>query len=257
MPPRLLLLLIRTGLPVTQERLMKIASLESRSMRHNFIGTEHALCALARLRDSRLHEFFMQGSIGIDDLRRGVIEVSGLGPTGQSRLPSILTPRLKKVIAIAAEQAPQAKHLTVPQSLFAAIITEGQGVAMRVLKALGYDREQLLQMWPEAAIPHSVPILRLKPRELIWFVHGAEGVNQSLAFVLDNKAGVYIFDGRVGIHYTGREQSWVEKLMEITKSGYVWLADARSQGIVPDDWEPPEQDARKDGIVTRIQNGEL
>lgn len=257
MPPRLLLFFIRAGLAVTSKRLMKLASVESQSLRHNFIGTEHAMLALARLPDSRLNECFKQGGVGVDDLRRGVIEVTGLGPVGPSPVPSILTPRLKKVIAIAKEQAPQAKHLTVPQSLFVGIITEGQGTAMRVLKSLGFAPEQLLRMWPEAAIPHHVPIQRYKPRELLWFVHRAEGGKRPLAFVIDNKAGVYIFEGGNGIHYTGPGHTWVDKLMEITNNGYVWLADARAERIVPDDWEPPEQDARRDGILARIQNGEL
>jgi hypothetical protein len=173
-------------------------------------------------------------------------------------MPRLLTPRLKKVIAIAAEQAQQARHLTKPQSLFVAIINEGQGVAIRALKSLGFNLEQLLQAWPETAIPHCVPILRLKPGELIWYVHQTQGAKKPLAFILGHKgAGCYIFDGQTGTYYNGRDQTWPDKFMEISKLGYVWLADARSQGIVPNDWEPPEQDLRRDGIVTRIQNGEL
>ncbi len=258
MPPSLLLLLIRLGLPATNKRMLHIASFESWSLRHNFIGTEHALCALARLPDSRLHESLMRCSADIGTIRQGVIDVDGLGPPEQHRRPCILTPRLKKVVAIAADQAPQAKHLTSPQSLFVAIVTEGQGVAMRVLKSLGFDPEQLQQEWPETAIPHSVPLLRLKPGELIWYVHKTQGAKQPLAFIISRKGtGCYIFDGQTGTYYDGRDQTWPDKFMEISKLGYEWLGDARSHGIVPHDWEPPEQEARKDGIVAKIQNGEL
>src|SRR4030095_17005252 len=114
-------------------------------------------------------------------------DVDGTGPAEQRRRPEILTPRLKKVIAIAAGQASQAKHLTAPQSLFVAIVTEGQGVAIRVLKSLGFDLEQLQHGWPEAAIPHSVPILRLKPGELIWYVHQTQGAKKPLAFIISQK----------------------------------------------------------------------
>jgi len=257
-PPNLLLLLIRFGLRVTNKSVLHIASFESRSLRHNFIGTEHALCALARLPDSRLHKFLMRRAADIRTIRHGVMDQDGLGPADRRCRPGILTPRLKKVIAIAADQASQAKHLTAPQSLFVAIVTEGQGVAIRVLKSLGFDTEQLQQEWPETAIPHRVPILRLKPGELVWYVHQTQGAKKPLAFVFSQKgAGYYIFDGQTGTYYNGRDQTWPDKFMEISKLGYEWLGDARSDGIVPDDWEPPEQDARRDGIVARIQNGEL
>jgi len=234
-----------------------VASFESLNLRHNFVGTEHVLCALARLPDSRLHGFLMRRGADLRTIRHGVMDVDGLGPADQRRRPETLTPRLKKVIAIAAVQASQAKHLTAPQSLFAGIVAEGQGVAIRVLKSLGFDPEQLQQGWPEAAIPHSVPVLRLKPGELIWYVHQTEGAKKPLAFILSSKgAGCYIFDGQTGTYYDGRDQTWPDKFIEITKLGYEWLGDARSHGIVPYDWEP-EQDARRDGIVTRIQNGEL
>jgi len=256
-PPNLLLLLIRLGLRATNERVLHIASFESRSLRHNFIGTEHALCALAQLPDSRLHEFFMRRGADICTIRHGVTDIDGLGPADQRRKPRILTPRLKKVIAIAANQAHQANHLTVPQSLFVAMVTEGQGVAIRVLKTLGFDLEQLQQIWPETATPHRVPILRFRPGELIWFVHRVHGAKKPLAFILDHKAGFYVFEGQTGTHCTGLSETWPGKLSEITELGYIWLPDARSQGIVPTEWEPPEQDARKDGIIARIQNGEL
>lgn len=238
--------------------MVHIASFESWSLRHNFIGTEHALCALARLPDSRLHEFLMRRGADIRTIRHGVTDVNGLGPAEQRRRPGILTPRLKKVIAIAADQASQAKQLTAPQSLFVAMVTEGQGVAIRVLKSLGFDTEQLQQEWPETVIPHRVPILRLKPGELIWYVHQTQGAKKPLAFIISQKGvGCYMFDGQTGTYYDGRDQTWPDKFVEITKLGYEWLGDARSHGIVPHDWEPPEQDARRDGIVARIQNGEL
>src|SRR5260221_13458084 len=112
MPPNLLLFFIRLGLRATNKRVLRIASFESWSLRHNFIGTEHVLCALARLSDSRLHEFFMCRGADTSTIRHGVMDVAGLGPVEQRRRSSVLTPRLKKVIAIAADQASQAKHLT-------------------------------------------------------------------------------------------------------------------------------------------------
>jgi len=154
MPPRLLLLLLRVGLPVTCNRVLRIASFESRNMGHPFIGTEHVLCALVRLPDSRLRQLFAQRGIGIETVRCGVTDVDGLGPHHYS--PRVMTPRLKKVLAIADSEAARAKHLTVPQSLLLGIVIEGRGVATRVLKSLDFDltllRENLL------AVPKSASL---------------------------------------------------------------------------------------------------
>jgi hypothetical protein len=213
---------------------------------------------LAGLPDSRLREFFMRHGADISTVRRGVMDIDGLGPEGQSRQPTILTPRLKKVIAIARDQSSQVKHLTAAQSLFVAIASEGQGVAIRVLESLGFDLEQLRQVWPETATPHSVPILRLQPGKSIWYVHETQGMEKPLAFILGHKgAGCYVFDGEKGTYYDGCDQTWPDKFIEIRKLGYIWLPDARLRGIVPPEWEPPEQDARKDGVILRIEDGEL
>ena len=148
MPPRLLLFLLRVGFPITCSSVLRIASFESRNLGHNFIGTEHVLCALVRLPDSRLRELFAQRGIGIDAVRSGVTDVDGLGP--HHYVPKALTPRLKKILAIAESEAARAKHLSVPQSLLLGIVIEGGGVATRVLKSLGFDltrlRERLLAL---------------------------------------------------------------------------------------------------------------
>src|SRR5262245_21391819 len=108
MPPNLLLLLIRAGLPITNERVLQIGGAESRRLRHNFIGTEHVLCALARIPDLRVGQFFAERGAGIHNIRAGVVNAVGLGPPGSPPPWRVLTPRLKKVVAIAADQASEA-----------------------------------------------------------------------------------------------------------------------------------------------------
>src|SRR5882724_8297616 len=69
MPPRLLLFLISAGLSATADRVLAIARFESRNLGHNFVGTEHVLCALARLPDSRLRQLFAQRGSTIENVR--------------------------------------------------------------------------------------------------------------------------------------------------------------------------------------------
>jgi ATP-dependent Clp protease ATP-binding subunit ClpA len=78
MPPRLALFLIRAGFPATVKQVLSIACFESRNLGHNFIGSEHVLCALVRLPDSRLQQIFGQRGAAIEIVRSGVVDVDTL-----------------------------------------------------------------------------------------------------------------------------------------------------------------------------------
>jgi hypothetical protein len=203
MPPRLLLFLMGAGLPATPARVLGIARFESRNLGHNFVGTEHVLCALARVPDSRLRQLFAQRRVTVETVRNGVVDQGTLGPHQHSRAFRPLTPRLRRVLMVAEGLAPQAKHLSVPQCLFVAIITEGWGVAARVLQSLGYDLAQLRETFPETAIEPRVTLAAFEPGDFIWLIHPAHGVKHAAGFVRDHKNGAYVFGGHTGSHYTG------------------------------------------------------
>jgi len=75
MPPGLVIFLIRVGFPATVKQLLSIACFESRNLGHNFIGSEHVLCALVRLPDARLRQILAQRDADIERIRRGVVDV--------------------------------------------------------------------------------------------------------------------------------------------------------------------------------------
>jgi ATP-dependent Clp protease ATP-binding subunit ClpC len=143
MPPRLLLFLFRAGLSVTVDRVLSIACFESRNLGHNFIGSEHVLCALVRTPDLRIRHLLTQRDVDLEKIRSGVVSVDTLGPHQRSRQFRPMTPRLKRTLPIAESEATRLPHLSIPQSLFLGILIEGQGVAVRVLKQLRFDVGQL------------------------------------------------------------------------------------------------------------------
>ncbi len=143
MPPRLLLFLFRAGFSITVGRVLSIACFESRNLGHNFIGSEHALCALVRIPDSRISQLWAQQGIILETIRDGVVEVDELGPNRGSRRFRPMTPRLKRILPIAESNATRHAHLTIPQSLLLGILIEGQGVAVRVLKQLKCNVTQM------------------------------------------------------------------------------------------------------------------
>jgi hypothetical protein len=96
-----------------------------------------------------------------------------------------------------------------------------------------------------------------EPAQLKWFVHPIHGVRHALGFIRDHKSGAYVYGGHTGSHYTGHGERWTKKLADIELLGYLSLPDARAQGVVAEDWQPPEHEAQQDIIVRRIQDGEL
>jgi ATP-dependent Clp protease ATP-binding subunit ClpC len=139
MPARLALFLIRAGFPATVKQVLSIASFESRNLGHNFIGSEHVLCALVRLPDARLQGLLAHRYADIEQIRRGVVDVDTLGPHQHSRAFRPMTPRLKRILPMAESERARLKHLTVPQSLLLGLLIEGGGVGVRVLKAQNFD----------------------------------------------------------------------------------------------------------------------
>ncbi|MGF7107578.1 ATP-dependent Clp protease ATP-binding subunit [Treponema pedis] len=56
--------------------LIDIAAIESRTMRHNYIGTEHILIALSREDNSILSQFFVRHNIFLDDVRNAALKLT-------------------------------------------------------------------------------------------------------------------------------------------------------------------------------------
>ena len=140
------LFLIRIGFPATVGRIMDIACFESRNLGHNFIGSEHILCALVRLPDLRLRQLFAQRDANIEKVRSGVVREEMIVGTHQhSHEFRPMTPRLKQIIQIAESEAARLRHLSIPQTLLLGIVIEGRGVASHVLKQLNFDLGQLRQ----------------------------------------------------------------------------------------------------------------
>jgi ATP-dependent Clp protease ATP-binding subunit ClpC len=138
---------------------MDIAYFESRNLGHNYIGSEHVLCAVARLPDSRCRQIFAQRGTGVEKIRSEVVSVCTLGPHQRSYKLRPMTPRLKQIILIAESKAAALRHLTIPQSLLLGIIIEGNGIAANVLRSLYFDLEKIQQYLEMINTPLETPWL--------------------------------------------------------------------------------------------------
>lgn len=124
---------------------MALANQEAQRFNHEYVGTEHILLGLVK-----------EGSgVGANvlknldvDLRKVRVEVEKLVKSGPDRVPTFgnlpQTPRVKKVIEYAIEEARNLKHGWVgSEHLLLGLLREQDGVAAQVLIALGLNLEKV------------------------------------------------------------------------------------------------------------------
>jgi ATP-dependent Clp protease ATP-binding subunit ClpA len=125
------------------QQVLALARREADRLNHHFVGTEHLLLGLIRL--GRGTAVTALGKMGLDleTVRLEVEKQVGTGPE-QKMIGNIpYTPRVKKVLALAAREARAMNHTYVgTEHILLGLLREGDGVAPRVLKSLGVNVKQ-------------------------------------------------------------------------------------------------------------------
>lgn len=112
---------------------------EARSLNHNYIGTEHQLLGLLRDTESVGSKVLANLGISLAGARAEVENIIGRGPqTVEGEIG--LTPRAKKVMELAIEEAKQLGHVYLgTEHLLLGLLAEGEGIAAGVLERLGVN----------------------------------------------------------------------------------------------------------------------
>src|SRR5436190_10131830 len=120
--------------------------LNRRICRNNFVGTEHLLLGLIKLGQGVAVNVLQKMGLDLETVRMEVEKQVGTGPD-QKMIGNIpYTPRVKKVLALAAKEAKALNHTYVgTEHILLGLLREGDGVAARVLKNLDVDIEQTRQ----------------------------------------------------------------------------------------------------------------
>lgn len=116
---------------------LRLAQEEAQRFRHNYIGTEHLLLGLIGEGDGVAARVLRRMGVDLDEVRRNVEAIIG---RGKHRVPGEvgLTPRAKKVIALAEEEAARLRHHYIgTEHLLLGLIREGEGIGARVLESSG------------------------------------------------------------------------------------------------------------------------
>src|SRR5580765_7809302 len=122
------------------ERARKVLSLaqeEAQRFNHNYIGTEHLLLGLVREGDGVAAKVLNNLGVELSKVRSAVEFIIGRGEKSISGEIG-LTPRAKKVIELAVEEARRLNHSYIgTEHLLLGLVREGEGIAFGVLESLG------------------------------------------------------------------------------------------------------------------------
>ena len=155
------------------ERARKVLSLaqeEAQRFNHPYIGTEHLLLGLVREGEGVAARVLTNMGVQLPKVRSAVEFIIGRGE-GAVIGEIGLTPRAKKVIELAVDEARRLDHRYIgTEHLLLGLVREGEGIAAGVLESLGVNlekvRQQVMQVVNQSSSSHASP--RRRPRRRIW-----------------------------------------------------------------------------------------
>jgi ATP-dependent Clp protease ATP-binding subunit ClpC len=117
-----------------------LAKEEARRFNHDYIGTEHILLGLIREGEGVAAAVLQKMGVSLENIRLEIEKLVQPGPTTQIIGDIPFTPRAKKALELAAEEARALGHNYIgTEHLLLGLIREGEGVASQVLLNLGLD----------------------------------------------------------------------------------------------------------------------
>ncbi len=128
-------------------KVLAFAQEEARNMNYPYVGTEHILLGLIREGSGVASQVLNKLGIDADKVRQRVKELVEPGQGGAAVQELLLTPRGKRVIELAVLHARNMGHNYVgTEHLLLGLISEGEGVAARVLASMGADVNRVQQL---------------------------------------------------------------------------------------------------------------
>ena len=124
-------------------RSIVLAQEEAQRLGTNYIGTEHLLLGIMSEGESVATKVLERLGLTLTKLRREVEAITSKSP--KTKNPEVVfTPKAKKVIEIAYEEARNLSHNYIgTEHLLLGLIKESEGVASRVLNNLGVDIQKI------------------------------------------------------------------------------------------------------------------
>ena len=125
-------------------RVLSLAQEEAQRFNHNYIGTEHVLLGIVRETDGVAAKVLVNLDVELNKVRSAVEFIIGRNDAPISKEGIGLTPRAKKVIELAVDEARRSNHNYIgTEHLLIGLMREGDGVAAGVLENLGVNLDKV------------------------------------------------------------------------------------------------------------------
>jgi ATP-dependent Clp protease ATP-binding subunit ClpA len=128
------------------KRVLALAQDEAIRFNHNYIGVEHLLLGLVREGEGAAARALASLGVELSKVRTAVEFAIGRGDSTTSPTEITLSPRTKKVIEFAIDEAQKLGHKHVgTEHLLLGIVREGTSMATGILESLGLTLEKVRQ----------------------------------------------------------------------------------------------------------------
>lgn len=159
------------------ERSRKVLSLaqeEAQRFQHNYIGTEHLLLGLVREGEGVAAKVLQNMGLELSQVRQAVEFIIGRGD--RIVLGEIgLTPRAKKVIELAVDEARRLNHHYIgTEHLLLGLVREGEGIAAGVLESLGANLEKVRTNTIQVLSASGAPSMTYRTSRIVQTPHSEE-----------------------------------------------------------------------------------
>ena len=116
---------------------------EARTLRHDYIGTEHLLLGLLREEDGLAARVLINLGLQVERVRGQIVRIVGSGE--EVRVGQIpFTPRAKRVLELALREALSLGHNHIgPEHILLALGRENESVATRIMRDFDADPEKV------------------------------------------------------------------------------------------------------------------
>ena len=128
------------------QQVLALARKEADRFNHNYVGTEHLLLGLIKLDQGVAVNVLKKMGLDLETVQMEVEKHVPPGPDHKVAGTIPYTPRVKKVLDLAAKEAKQLSHTYVgTEHILLGLLREGNGVAAKVLRGLDIDLDQTRQ----------------------------------------------------------------------------------------------------------------
>src|ERR1700730_15519720 len=140
------------------QQVLVLSRKEAERFNHNYVGTEHLLLGLIKLGQGVAVNVLQKMGLDLERVRMEVEKHVGSYPETNMVGSIPYTPRVKKVLALAAKEAKALNHSYVgTEHILLGLLREGEGVAARVLQSLEVNPARTRNEILKALNPNFVP----------------------------------------------------------------------------------------------------